>query len=60
MMNRVLRVVASAAPGATREQTRDARARAWAYAFECFYRRADNENTPDDHKQFVNKERRTA
>jgi hypothetical protein len=43
----------------TPEQGRDARARAWAYAFECFYRRVGKEDTPDDQEQFVNKERRT-
>ena len=43
----------------TPEQGRDARARAWAYAFECFYRRVGKEDNPDDQEQFVNKERRT-
>jgi hypothetical protein len=43
----------------TPEQGRDARARAWAYAFESFYRRVGKEDNPDDQEQFVNKERRT-
>lgn len=41
------------------EQGRDARVRAWAYAFERFYRRVGKEDNPDDQEQFVNKERRT-
>jgi hypothetical protein len=32
--------------GTTSEQARDARARGWAYAFECFNRRANQEGGP--------------
>ena len=46
-------------PSVTSEHARDARAQAWAYAFECFYRRVGKEDNPDDQEQFVNKERRT-
>ena len=53
------RITSSPPSDTTPERTRDARARAWAYVFKCFYCRAGKENTPDDHEQFVNKERRT-
>jgi hypothetical protein len=41
------------------EQDRDARVRAWAYAFECSYRRVGKVHNPDEQEQFVNKKRRT-
>jgi hypothetical protein len=37
-MNDARRIVVKPNPGITPEQARDARARAWAFVFECFYR----------------------
>jgi hypothetical protein len=37
-MNDAWRIVVKPNPGITPEQARDARARAWAFIFECFYR----------------------
>ena len=51
------RITSTPRSDTTPEQTRDARARAWAYVFECFYRRAGKEDNSDDQEQFVNKER---
>jgi hypothetical protein len=33
-------------PGVSPQQVRDARARAWAYAFQCFHRREGQEGGP--------------
>jgi hypothetical protein len=58
-MNEVRRFTVRPTSSLASEQGRDARARAWAYAFECFYRRVGKVHNPDDQEQLVNKERRT-
>jgi hypothetical protein len=40
------RIVLRPNPNITTEQDRGARARAWAYVFECFNRRVDQEGSP--------------
>lgn len=39
-------IVCTPAPGITPEKARDARARAWAYVFDCFNRRNGKEGGP--------------
>jgi hypothetical protein len=42
-------------PGATPEQTRDARARAWAFVFECYAKKkAARLGSPDDGEESRN------
>jgi hypothetical protein len=41
-----LRIVLSRRQELTTEQSRDARAMAWAYAFDCFNRRREQEGGP--------------
>ena len=48
-------VISRTQPGISPEQARDARALAWAYAFQCFHSRVDEEGgpytAPDDAKE---------
>ena len=48
------RIVISPCSDLPSEKARDARARAWAYVFECFYSRAGKEKVPDDQERFAN------
>jgi hypothetical protein len=45
-MSNPSRIVLRPNHGLTTEQARDARARAWAYVFSCFNRRAKQEGSP--------------
>ena len=64
-MNDARRIVVKSNPGITPEQARDARACAWAFVFECFYRhekeavsgRGGEDNASDE---FTHEERRRA
>ncbi len=52
------RIVYRPLPGATQQQARDARARAWAYIFECFHRHEGEGNgstiaAPDDAERSI-------
>ena len=62
-MSGVRQVVSDAHSGISPEQARDARARAWAYAFQCFHRRNEQEGGPytalDDRKGLRNDPART-
>ncbi len=65
VMSDAPRIVLRPNPNVTPEQARDARARAWAFVFECFYRhekeavsgRGSEDDTSDE---FTHEERRRA
>ena len=64
-MNDATRIVVKPNPGITPEQARDARARAWAFVFECFYRHekeavSGRGGEDDASEEFTHEERRQA
>jgi hypothetical protein len=60
-----LRIIHSSTASVTPEQARDARARAWAFVFECFYRHeqegvSERGSEDDASNGFTHEERRRA